>query len=135
MFMKQIIPFVVTGIHLRVLQTTVWLKDQERKNAGAITYSIVFRSTFPVMLMPQNCCMAAKADCMVSAERSTDILGSVGGRQPYFCNQTCRKQIQFLSDQLHNFKVNLRLLIHVYSLFLNFISSTRYLLFNCSVSF
>lgn len=30
----------------------VWLKSWEKKSADAITYSIVFRSTFPVMLMP-----------------------------------------------------------------------------------
>lgn len=97
--MKYNTPIVVVDICVG-FEVSLNSKNNDRRNLEDITYSIVFLSTFPVMLMPQNCCMAARADCMVSAERSTDILGSVGGRQPYFCNQTCNHKNRFFRPTL-----------------------------------
>ena len=43
--------FEVAIVHYRFSDDMVWLKDTQRK-VGLVTYSMVFRSTFPVMLMP-----------------------------------------------------------------------------------
>ena len=53
MHTRQTSPLAAGEIHLRVLQTT-WFGSRTETEGMQVpfTYSIVFRSTFPVMLMP-----------------------------------------------------------------------------------
>lgn len=50
--MRQIATLVVDGIHFNFIRLLSLAQGPKKVSVDAITYSIVFLSTFPVMLMP-----------------------------------------------------------------------------------